>query len=64
MITGKELKLLALNSRIHALEQVFLEIHPDKKEALESVFMREMTEAIRIDYESNTKIPIEEEGFL
>jgi hypothetical protein len=40
------LKLAALNSRLHALENVFLSIYPDKKQELEAAFTKFMTEAM------------------
>lgn len=38
------LKLAVLNNRLHALEKVFLSVHPEKKQELEDAFMKFMGE--------------------
>ena len=40
------LKIAALNSRLHALEEVFLSLYPNKKADLEAAFMKHMKEAM------------------
>lgn len=40
-----QLTLTAIHCSLHALETLFLEMHPDKKEELESLFLEEMTKA-------------------
>jgi len=41
------LKLAVLNNRLHALEKVFLSVHPEKKQELEEAFMKFMGEQLR-----------------
>jgi len=42
-----EVKLMAINHRLHALEQVFIALHPDKKQEMEDIFMKGMREQIK-----------------
>jgi len=42
-----KLKVLALNSRLHALEICFLKLHPDMEKDLTDLFMKEMMEGIK-----------------
>jgi predicted component of type VI protein secretion system len=41
-----KVKLFTLASRLHALEDVFLVLHPDKKKVLEEAFVKHMEEAL------------------
>jgi len=41
------IKILALNSRLHAIEDLFLAKHPELKQDLSDVFLRYMEEGIR-----------------
>jgi hypothetical protein len=43
-----KLKVLALNSRLHAMEICFLKLHPEMQKELETIFMKEMTEGIKV----------------
>lgn len=40
-----ELHLVMFNCRLHALEEMFVSLHPDKKDALSKAFMRNWEEA-------------------
>lgn len=40
-----ELKVLVLNSRLHALETLFLLVYPDKKQDLEDLYVSYLKEA-------------------
>lgn len=43
-----EVKLMAINHRLHALEQVFVSMYPDKKLEMEAIFMKGMLEQIEL----------------
>jgi len=41
-------KLMAINHRLHALEQVFISLYPDKKQEMEAIFTKGMREQIEL----------------
>jgi len=41
-----DIRLILLGCRVHALEEVLLKLHPDKKEELSECFMRHSTEIL------------------